>query len=255
MKPTALTSLEKALDILGLFDADCPVLSARQIADQLNLPLSSTYKYIDVLTKRGFLAKKTGSQKFRLGLMVSRLGNAFRSAFDLIDIVRPHMEALAQESGETIMLTAMEGQEAICLEKMEPRRLIKLSLDRGRKLPLHAGASSRILLAYQDDAFIETLIQQRGLPKLASHTITTPAKLKTELKKTRKNGYTVSDCEVDGGAKAVAAPIFDDKGQLLAGLTIAGPSQRIGHDLLAYLIVMVKEKAAQISRDCGYNSA
>ncbi len=162
MKCKAFTSLERALDILSLFDLDCTSLTARQIANHLNLPLSTTYKYIDVLSKRGFLARKAGSKNFCLGLMLFRLGNVFISGFDLIDVVIPHMKALLKESGETILLTAVEGQEAICLEKMEPQRLIKLSLDRGRTLPLHAGASSRILLAYQDDAFINTFINFFG---------------------------------------------------------------------------------------------
>jgi DNA-binding IclR family transcriptional regulator len=254
MKCKAFTSLERALDILSLFDLDCTSLTARQIANHLNLPLSTTYKYIDVLSKRGFLARKAGSKNFCLGLMLFRLGNVFISGFDLIDVVIPHMKALLKESGETILLTAVEGQEAICLEKMEPQRLIKLSLDRGRTLPLHAGASSRILLAYQDDAFINTFIKQQGLQKLTKNTITTLGKLRAELKRTREKGYAVSDSEVDAGAKAVSAPIFDYKGQLLAGLSIAGPSERIDNDLLSDFILMVKEKSAQISRDFSHTN-
>ena len=74
------------------------------------------------------------------------------------------------------------------------------------------------------------------------------------MKRIRENGYAVSDAEVNAGAKAVSAPIFDHKGKLLAGLTIAGPSERINNDLLSDFILMVKEKAEEISRDFSYTN-
>lgn len=248
-------SLEKALDILALFDLNRTSLTAQEISGHLSIPLSTTYKYIDVLQKRGVLARKEGSKEIQLGLMIFRLGNIFSTGFDLVDAASPHMKDLLNQSGETILLTAIEGWEAVCLEEMEPQRLIKMSFERGRALPLHAGASSRILFAYQDDEFIDEYVRELGLQALTKNTITTLAKLKSELKLTRKRGYTTSDSEVDEGAKALAAPIFDHMGRVLAGLTVSGPNDRINSHNKKQLIKMVKDCAQRISAGLGYTTS
>ena len=252
MKNKTFASLEKALDIMTLFDLDCASFTVQEISKQLNIPLSTTYKYVDVLVKRGLLAKKPGSKQIGLGLMIFRLGSIFAAGFDLIDTAIPHMQSLMKRSGETILLTAIEGWNAICLERMEPQRLIKLSLDRGRTLPLHAGASSRVLLAFQNDEFITEYIKAKGLQTLTGNTLVKRNQLIAELQSTRERGYALSNSEVDEGAKAVAAPIFDHSGMLLAGITIAGPSERIDKKGLSGLIDYVCASARDISNDIGY---
>ena len=252
MKNKAFASLEKALDIMTLFDFDRASFTVQEISKRLNIPLSTTYKYVDVLLKRRLLAKKPGSKEIGLGLMIFRLGSIFAAGFDLIDTAIPHMKSLMKQSSETILLTAIESWNAICLERMEPQRLIKLSLERGRRLPLHAGASSKVLLAFQNDEFIADYIEHKNLENLTDKTITEPDYLLVELKLTRERGYSLSDSEVDDGAKAVAAPIFEHNGNLLAGLTIAGPSERIDKKRLKVLIDSVCTSAKEISNDIGY---
>ncbi len=252
MKTKTFASLEKALDILALFDLGRTSFSAQEISDRLHIPLSTTYKYVDVLLKRGLLAKKPGSKSIGLGFTIFRLGSIFSAGFDQIDVAIPHMQSLLEKSGETIILTSIEGWNAICLERFEPQRLIKLSLERGRRLPLHAGASSKVLLAYQNSTFIDRYVKHQGLQRLTRNTITTLSKLRIELKRARENGYITSESEVDEGAAAIAAPIFDHMGQLVAGLSIAGPSERLHARSLIKIIAMVKAKALCVSKDLGY---
>jgi len=252
MKNKTFASLEKALDIMALFDLDRASFTAQEISESLDIPLSTTYKYIDVLLKRGLLAKKPGSKEIGLGLMIFRLGSIFAADFDLIDAAVPHMKSLMEQSGETILLTAIEGWDAICLERMEPQRLIKLSLERGRRLPLHAGASSKILLAYQNKQFITDYVKHKGLENLTENTISDPDSLFIEMNSSRERGYALSDSEVDDGAKAVAAPIFEHNGNLLAGLTIAGPSDRFDKQGLNNLTDYVCAGAREISNDISY---
>ncbi len=254
MKNKTFASIEKVLDILNLFDLEQRELLAIEISDKLNLPLSSTYKYLEVLIKKEFLVRRAGSKKIGLGIKIFRLGNVLAQDFSLVDIALPHLKFLSDEFRETAMLTAIEGQEAIYLEKIEPQRLIKLSPDRGRKLPLHAGASSRVLLAFKENSFIESYIKNNVLKRLSEKTITSSKKLKSELKRIRQLGYCVSESEVDSDAKAIAAPIFDKKKNIVAALTIAGPSERINKPELSKLINLVKAKAREISNDLGYRN-
>jgi DNA-binding IclR family transcriptional regulator len=248
MKNKTFASLEKALDILTIFDINHRSFTAQEISQNLDIPLSTTYKYIDVLLKRGFLNRIADSKNIRLGLTILRLGSVCSAGFDLIDVAIPHMKSLLGQCGETILLTSVEGWNAICLERLETQRLIKLSMERGRTLPLHAGASSRILLAYQDDEFIDDYIQKHGLKGLTKKTITNQKKLRADLKLIRETGYATSNSEVDEGAKAISAPVFNHLGKLQAGLTIAGPADRIDRVKLSELVEMVKKEAENISR-------
>jgi DNA-binding IclR family transcriptional regulator len=152
------------------------------------------------------------------------------------------------------LLTVISGWEAICIEKVETNRLIKLSLERGSSLPLHAGASSKILLAYQEDSFIDSMFEKTHLTKFTDNTITDPIRLKKELKAIVKQGFAFSDQEVDLGARAIGAPIFDHKGKVVAGLTVAGPRERITNKNIPKLIRLVKEAAQKASYDLGYRA-
>lgn len=194
------------------------------------------------------------TKNYELGFIFFKLGNIVSLRMKLAEIVSPHMKSMSYQSGETVLLTVISGWEVICLDKVEAQRLIRLSLERGSSLPLHAGASSKILLAYQKKPFIDSLLRNTVLTKFTKNTITDPVQLKRELKTIRAQGFCLSDQEVDWGAKAIAAPIFDHKGEVVAGLTIAGPRERINGKKHDQLIAMVKDFAQKASHDLGYRA-
>jgi DNA-binding IclR family transcriptional regulator len=249
--PRAINSLEKGLDILSCFDPQNNALSAQAISERLGIPLSTTYRYLETLKAKDFLGKNGMTGEFELGFMLLRLGEIVSSQMKLGEIVLPHMKSLSSLSGETVLLTALNGWEAICLEKVEPQKLIKLSLERGRSFPLYAGASSKILLAYQNNSYIDSFLKKVPLVGFTRNTITDPAQLRKELKAIRKQGYSFSDQEADPGARAIGAPIFDHRGKIVAGLSIAGPRDRITEKNRAKLIQLVKETAEKVSGDLG----
>ncbi len=248
----SVSSLDKGIDILCSFDSEKAAQSAQSISERLNIPLSTTYRYLTTLENRGFLLRESGTNLFKLGFMLFRLGNIVSSQMKLVDIVLPHMKFLSSGSGETVLLTVINGWEAMCLEKVETNKMIKLSLERGSGLPLHAGASSKILLAYQKDSFINSMLKNKELARFTKNTITDATLLKEELKKIVKQGFAFSDQEADLGAKAIGAPIFNHKGEMAAGLSIAGPKERINNKNMPQLIRLVQEAAAKASHDLGY---
>jgi len=249
-----VVSLQKGLDILCSFYFGNESFSAQSISERLNIPLSTTYRYLEIFEKRGFLIKNSETRNYKLGFVLFKMGNIVASQMKLVDIVLPHMKSLSSLSGETVLLTVISGWEAICIEKVETNRLIKLSLERGSSLPLHAGASSKILLAYQEDSFIDSMFEKTHLTKFTDNTITDPIRLKKELKAIVKQGFAFSDQEVDLGARAIGAPIFDHKGKVVAGLTVAGPRERITNKNIPKLIRLVKEAAQKASYDLGYRA-
>lgn len=248
----AILSLQKGLDILCSFDFDRDALSAQAISERLEIPLSTTYRYIQTLEEKGFLARDPDSRKYKLGLMLLQVGNIVASQMRFVDLIMPHMKSLSSLSGETVLLTVLRGWESVCIEKIEAPRLIKLSLETGSSLALHAGASSKILLAYQKDSFIDSMLQKTVLTRFTDNTITDPIALKKELETIREKGFAFSDHEVDLGVRAISAPVFDHKARLVAGLTVAGPSERMRNKNIPQLVQAVKESAQRASYALGY---
>ena len=137
---------------------------------------------------------------------------------------------------------------SLCIKRIESTQRIRLTIEEGARQSLHAGASSRILLAYQPEAYIKKWIASNPLLGFTPNTICNAKDLLETLKLTRKQGYTHSDSEVDAGSVAVAAPIFGPGEKLAAGLSLAGPKDRMHERVVANLITLLVKVAERISR-------
>jgi IclR family KDG regulon transcriptional repressor len=252
MLKRAILSLQKGLDILCCFNSDDEALSAQTISKRLNIPLSTTYRYLETLEERGFLTKVNDSKNYRLGPTAFQLGNILAIQLRLVNTALPHMKSLALLSGETVFLSIISGWRTLVLETVETRTRIKLSVDRGAILPLYAGAPSKILLAYQKESFIDSLFQKVVLTKYTENTPTDPLAIWEALRTIREQGFAFSYQEVDLGACAIAAPIRDGKGNVIACIAAAGPRERFSEENKPRLIQMVKDTACRISHDLVY---
>ena len=244
-------SLQKGLDILCCFDEDHEVLSALEISERLNIPLSTTYRYLTVLVEKGFLAKDFETNKHGLGPMILQIGSMQSQKDKRLNVVKPHLKTLAALTGETVILTVMRGWKGVCLDRIESRKIVRVSVRRGSSVPLHAGAPEKVLLAYQGDVFVDAMVKKVGLSKLSDNTITDPGELKKELRRIRQEGIAFSDSEVESSARSFAAPIFDHRGGVVASIGVNGPMERIKGVNAANLIDLVKKTALEISRDLG----
>ncbi len=244
--------MEKAVDILDLYDLDRREFSAKEISERLNIPLSSIYKYLDFLTKRQLLRRKPRTRLYGLGFMIARLGYVMDKDMEILQVVQPHLEALCQETGETAFLTMSAGEEVLTLDRVEPQRVVKFTIEPGRRLPLSIGATSRILLANKDQEFIENYLATTSFQRLTEKTIVDADALRADLARIRKQGYAISDSEVDVGARAVSVPVFDQNGRIFAGLSVAGPSERVTEQIIEHLIALLKKRVVSIERELKF---
>ena len=246
-----LTSLKRGLGILNCFDEQNESMSAQQLSARLDVPLSTVYRYLDILSERQFLNKNPATKQYNLGAAIHRLVSFVGNELPVVSVATPFMEELARQSNETVFLTVLVNYRSVCVKKIESKRRVRLTIDEGTHQPLHAGASSRILLAYQTDRFFDQWLSSEGMPRFTDNTICEPEKMKQEIIRTNQQGYTVSDSETDEGAMAIAAPVFGSSGKLMAGLSLAGPRERMS-GLLSDLITTIMDHAEQISRGLGY---
>lgn len=252
MKKT-FASLERAIDMLSLFSTARQGLSALEISKSLSIPLSTTYKYLQIFLEKEFLTKDEETKRFYLGLSIFKMGILAGERISLLKIAHPHLNALAGYCEETVLLVVPHGREILCLDAIESPRMIKLTIKKGTTLPFHAGAPGKVLLAYQDESFIDAVIQNPGLIKLNENTITDPVQLSRELSLIKQQRYCQSHSEVDSGAAALAAPIFGHNGGIAAGLAIAGPADRILGENKEKLLSGIIQSARTISAELGYD--
>ena len=246
-------SLVHGLDILLLYDTSTPCLTVSEISKRLGYSLSKTYRLTRALLKRGFLRENPGTAEYALGLSSLRIGLLAKQNLDLPAVARPFMKELAQLAKETVLLTAINGTRGICLERVESEEPIRYSLFQpGADLPLHCGASSKVLLAYVGEEDWDRVIAKEGLKRYTDKTITEVDALKSHLREIRRKGYAFSDEEADRDVRAVAAPILNAAGEPVAGLSVAGPAYRIKKKRVASLAKLVMEYADKISASLGY---
>ena len=238
------SSADKVLEVLLLFQESWPELTAEEICELIDAPRSTTYRYIRVLRDKGFL-EKSPAGAFRLGPRLLQLGRIARSRLDISDIALPVMEEIAWQTRETVLLTRLFGSNAVCVERIEGLQAVRISFEVGQIQPLHGGASSKILLAYvNEDEWDEHLTLP--LERFTEHTVTDPEVLKEQLREIRRQGYCVSESEVDLGARAMSVPVADARGRTVAALSTAGPAFRIDDATVKRHLELLRSGAAAI---------
>jgi len=242
-------SLDKAFDVIFSFREDSRhLLNVQEISKIVAIPQSSVYRYVSKLCERGLLQIDPSSKKYRLGMVLFELGSIVYQQVRVGEVMLPFMKELYEETRESVFLTILDKDRVVCIEKIESNSMLRISVERGDVIPLHAGASAKILMAYLPEAEQDEIIRKKGLEKFTCHTITEPKRLKKHLKKICLKGYAFSNQELQEGARAIAAPIRDISGHVIAGLCIAGPMHRFqSHEIERYkkIIMDVSIRASQ----------
>jgi DNA-binding IclR family transcriptional regulator len=246
---SSIKILDKTLRLLSLFDADCPEWGVTELAERSGLPKSTAYRILRVLLDHEFLAQDPVSKRFRLGLGALELGRRAYEGLELRDIALPILRATAERSGETVTLQVLNPtrDRVVCIERVQQSSGLHLIMEVGNTAPLHAGASSRAILAFLPVVEIDRALLGR-LEALTPQTITRPEALRAELESVRAAGYAVSFEETDLGAAGVAVPILDGSGTAVASLTIAGPTTRLNRDTYQEFVQLALDAANEIVR-------
>ena len=227
--------------------------TASELADRIGEPRSTVYRLLATLQHLDMVEPGTRRGTYRLGLALLRLGSAVVARFDERQAALPVMERIHEETGETVFLCIRRGHDAVCIERLDGRRVQSLALRLGGSLPLHVGAAPRVLLAFEPEDFWDEYVRSGPLESFTEGTPTTRKSLFAGLHETRERGYAVSDEDVTLGIAALGAPIYDYRGTLRAALSISGVRQAILADPAMTRLVVAG--AEEISRTLGHTSA
>jgi DNA-binding IclR family transcriptional regulator len=233
--------------------ADEGEISASRLADLVGEPRSTVYRLLTSLQSLDMVEPGSRRGTYRLGLKLLRLGSSVVSRFDVRQSALPVMEAMHEETGNTVFLCIRRGHEAVCIERIDGRWVQSMALRLGGALPLHVGASPRVLLAFEpQEVWEEYASAEGGLEAWTERTPTSRRELFRALTAVRERGVSISDEDVTIGMAAVGAPIRDYRGRVCAGLSMSGPRPAILGDSESRSIELITGGAAEVSRALGF---
>ncbi len=250
-----LQTVDRALRLLLLFDEVDQEYRVGEMAAMLGVDKSIASRLAATLAERGFLERVPGSEAFRLGPELGRLGMlAVGSSHNLIELTRGSMERLAEETGETVNLAVLEEYKAINIAQVDGPHLVGVGDWTGWKTEPHATANGKVLLAFAEGS-LENLPLETPLKAFTERTITSLKKLRSELERVRSEGWASTLGELEEGFNGVAVPVFDASGRCLAALSVSGPAYRMPPERLPEIVQLCKTTAEEIGSRLGRTSS
>lgn len=252
--PSGTEAAARVADVLLMFANGPDALGVSEIARELGLSKAVVHRILQSLASRSMVRTDPGTREYRLGPGAIALGARALRDFDLRAAARPTLRRLRDLTRETTTLSALLGNSRLYLAQYESPQEIKMTVPLGRPFPLHAGSSSRAMLAFLPPETVEQVISD-GLRRLASETILDPDDLRRRLRETRASGYATSRGERQEGAGSVAAPVFGVDGEVVGSISVCGPVSRFDPETVARYVPMVRSAAAEISSMLGWDGA
>jgi IclR family pca regulon transcriptional regulator len=243
-------TLDRGLAILQSFDAAHPNRSLRQAAEAAGISRPAARRLLLTLETLGYL--ESSGSTYRLTTRVLALANAYLGSRSIHEVAERHLESFASDVGESAALAMLDDTEIVLVVRVPVNRMRSFLLGLGERLPAYVTAQGRMLLAYLSDAALDRFFQEAHLLPLTGRTLTDPAQLRAELQAIAKQGWALVDQEHEINMRAVAAPIRDHSGVVIASIGCMCHVSRVSLDRLTNEVVpRLLKAAADIEAELG----
>ncbi|GIM96118.1 IclR family transcriptional regulator [Paractinoplanes toevensis] len=250
--PRVVPAVIRALDILELF-LDRPQLSAREVAERLDLPRTTVHELLVTLVARSYLISVPGQPvQYRLGMPLFQLGAAFAGRLDLVREAQGVARDVAAASDEAVHVAVLDGGDVVYLVKVDSTHPVRMVSGVGLRLPAHCTAVGKVLLSSLDPAGLDAVLAKGTLPGMTPNSITDPDDLRAQLEDVRAEGVAVDIGESDDAMRCVAAAIRDHSGATIAAMSLSAPIIRWTAQAQVEWVKLVREGAAALSARMGY---
>jgi IclR family transcriptional regulator, pca regulon regulatory protein len=234
--PRYSQSLERGLAILSCFTAERPTMGIADLADELDMSRSTTHRYVITLVALGYL-EQGASRKYRLGMRVTDLGMSVLNSIGLREHSHPLLAELRDRSGYTVSLSILDAVDILYVDRAHsfrpPQSQLELGLHPGSRLPAHCTAMGKLLLANLAESEREELLSQLEPTKRGPNTITGKRALREELERVRMERFATADEELAPDLHAIAAPVRDSTGVVVAAASLSAHTSTISPGELA----------------------
>lgn len=244
-------SVQRAIDIINLFDRDAPALGVTEIARALGLPKSTAAGIIFTLEQNGYLDQNPETRKYRLGSKLAERARVFLNQFDLREIAGPILENLRTACNESVNLAIRDGDKVLYIERMHGDNMLGMRSEIGKRECIHSTALGKAILSCLPSKELKEFLNEYEFVPVTSRTITDAKAFSDELKETRRRGFALDDQENELGGRCVAAPIFDNQQRAIAAISLSIPIQRFPDEKISDFGSKVREAARKISERLG----
>lgn len=249
-RDTSVQSVDRAVSILQVLAAQGPS-GVTDIAEELGIHKSTVFRLLATLEARGLVEQDGERGRYRIGYTVVELAGGATKGNDLSLLSRPICRELAEAVGETVNVAVYDGEAIISIDQVIGNAAIT-SIDWvGKRTPLHATSAGKVFLAHKPQGEVAEILE-RPLEKFTPHTVTDPALLKEQLQAIRELGYGAVSEEHEIGLAALSAPIRSLDGQVIATVTVSGPTFRINDRTIPGLAEQLRAAGDKISWRKGY---
>ena len=245
-------SVERSLDILEALAAASDGIGILDLSERVSLHASTVHCLLATLVHRGYVRQNSQTDRYALGPRALQLGRAFHDRSGLRAEAHPFLQHLMEASGETANLSILDHWEAVYIDQVQSPRVVRMFAEIGRRVPLHSTGCGKVFLAYLAPAEQGRIVAEKGLPANTRYTITTARELERAVAEIRRCGFAVDNEEQDEGVRCVAAPVRDHTGEVVAAISISGPTTRVTKERVPELGKLVVTICAQLSAALGY---
>jgi IclR family transcriptional regulator, acetate operon repressor len=245
-----LRSVNRALRALELI-AEAGELGVTELGRRLDVHKATASRLAATLAERGLLERDPASERYRLGFGLIRLAGAAMAGLDLVSSARATLEDLAESTHETVTLGVLSGDDVVSIDQVTGTRSIVSVSWVGKRTALHTTSTGKVFLAHMSEAERDRRLAG-PLERSTKRSITDPTALRTQLEEIRRRGYAQTLEELEEGLNAVAAPVRQADGEVVAALSVSGPAFRVRPVDLPRLGRLTIESADVISRRLGH---
>ncbi len=243
--------LAKGLQVIRAFARDHSALTLSEVASIARMPAATARRCLLTLEELGYVMRR--GREFLLRPKVLELGAAYLESMDIEHLTKTHLEELARLTGDSAALSVLDGNDIVYVARTSVRTLVRLEAHIGSRFPAHPTSMGRVLLAGLNAERLEHYFRTQKFVALTEHTVTDPKKIRQLIDECRRSGYSAVQDELAYGVVAVAVPVLDQHGRVVAALNSSSHSRRTTKaKLVRERLSMLRLASQQISTELAH---
>jgi DNA-binding IclR family transcriptional regulator len=248
----SVPAVERAMHVMEAIAQSRNGLFLSQLVETFNIPKSSIHCLLLTLERLGYLHRSQQTGRYMFGLKLFGLANISLGGLPIREQASPFLVQLMEKTNLTVHMGVLDKYEAVLVAKYDPPASNGLATWRGKRMEIHCTGIGKALGAYMQEEDVRNVYRLRKFPRHNENTLSTLSKVQEEFKKIRQRSYAIDDEEDEIGWRCLGAPVFDDAGQPIAAISIAGTIHQIRSDNIPQLAEILKTCTTAISYSWGY---
>lgn len=242
----AMGGLAKGLAVIKTFSREHSALTLSEVAAAAHMPAATARRCLLTLEELGYVTRR--GRSFLLRPKVLELGAAYLESMDIEHLTKTHLEELARQTGDSAALSVLDGTDIVYVARTSVRTLVRLEAHVGSRFPAHVTSMGRVLLAGLSAEHLDQYFRTQKFVALTAQTVIDQKKVRHLIEESRRAGYAAVEDELAYGVVAVAVPVFDQTGRVVAALNSSSHSRRLSKaNLVRQRLAMLRKVSEHIS--------